>query len=155
MYGDDYKYFDKCGATETWSAGIRCDWANTYLYTFTLDLPLEGDYQIPNTTLSAYDYDGTEFKITYSGSYDGLELNLTQSTYKAEDNSLARTDVFRVWLIDDSMSVVGNTTFNGSAGCPDVLDLKRIDNESKSSGILSKKVTNKHSRTNQCTTIGH
>lgn len=155
MYGDDYTYFDKCGATETWSAGIRCDWANTYLCTFTLDLPLEGDYQIPNTTVSAYDYDGTELKITYSGSYDGLELNLTKSTYKAEDNSLVRTDVFRVWLLDDTTSVVGNATFNGSAGCPNVLDLKRIDNESKSSGILLKKVTNKHSRTNQCTTIGH
>ena len=155
MYGDDDTYFDKCGLKETWSAGIRCDWANTYLCTFTLDLPLEGDYQIPNTTLSAYDYDGTELKITYSGSYDGLELNLTKSTYKAEDNSLVRTDVFRVWLIDDSASVVGNATFNGSAGCTNVLDLKRIDNESKSSGILLKKVTNKHSRTNQCTTIGH
>lgn len=156
MYGKyDFHYFDKCGATETWSAGIRCDWANTYLCTFTLDLPLDGDYQIPNTTVYAYDYDGTELKITYSGSYDGLELNLTKSTYKAEDNSLVRTDVFRVWLIDDTTSVVGNATFNGSAGCTNVLDLKRIDNESKSSGILLKKVTNKHSRTNQCTTIGH
>lgn len=156
MYGDDeFYFFDKCGATETWSAGIRCDWANTYLCTFTLDLPLEGYYQIPNTTLSAYDYDGTELKIVYSGSYENLRLNLTKSTYKAEDNTLIRTDVFEEWLIGDTISVIGTTTFNGSAGCPNVLDLKRIDNESKSSGILSKKVTNKHSRTNQCTTIGH
>jgi hypothetical protein len=40
-------YFDKCGATDTWEALVKCDWANSCIANFTLDLPIDEEYQIP------------------------------------------------------------------------------------------------------------
>ena len=148
-------YFDKCGATDTWEALVKCDWANSCIANFTLDLPIDEDYQIPSTTIYTYDYDGTGLKLVYYGSYT-YELNLTVSTYKMEDNSLVRTDVFNGLLIGDTVSLHGNTTFyDDLEGCPMVLELIRVDNEDKKSKTILNQVTNKNSRTNQCTIIGH
>jgi adenine-specific DNA methylase len=83
-------------------------------------------------------------------------LNLTVSTYKAEDNSLIRTDVFNGLLIGDTVSLHGNTTFyDDLEGCPMVLELIWVDNEDKKSKTILNQVTNKNSRTDQCTIIGH
>lgn len=148
-------YFDKCGATDTWEVLVKCDWANSCVANFTLDLPIDEEYQIPSTTIYTYDYDGTGLKLVYSGSYT-YELNLTVSTYKMEDNSLVRTDVFNGLLIGDTVSLHGNTTFyDDLEGCPMVLELIRVDNEDKKSKTILNQVTNKNSRTNQCTIIGH
>lgn len=148
-------YFDKCGATDTWEALVKCDWANSCIANFTLDLPIDEEYQIPSTTIYTYDYDGAGLKLVYYGSYS-YELNLTVSTYKAEDNSLIRTDVFNGLLIGDTVSLHGNTTFyDDLEGCPMVLELIRVDNEDKKSKTILNQVTNKNSRTNQCTIIGH
>ena len=148
-------YFDKCGATDTWEVLVKCDWANSCIANFTLDLPIDEEYQIPSTTMYAYDYDGTGLKLVYYGSYT-YELNLTVSTYKMEDNSLVRTDVFNGLLIGDTVSLHGNTTFyDDLEGCPMVLELIRVDNEDKKSKTILNQVTNKNSRTNQCTIIGH
>lgn len=148
-------YFDKCGATDTWEVLVKCDWANSCIANFTLDLPIDEEYQIPSTTIYTYDYDGTELKLVYYGSYT-YELNLTVSTYKMEDNSLVRTDVFNGLLIGDTVSLHGNTTYNTDLeGCPMVLELIRVDNEDKKSKTILNQVTNKNSRTNQCTIIGY
>lgn len=148
-------YFDKCGATDTWEVLVKCDWANSCIANFTLDLPIDEEYQIPSTTIYTYDYDGTGLKLVYSGSYT-YELNLTVSTYKMEDNSLVRTDVFNGLLLGDTVSLHGNTTFyDDLEGCPMVLELIRVDNEDKKSKTILNQVTNKNSRTNQCTIIGH
>lgn len=148
-------YFDKCGATDTWEVLVKCDWANSCIANFTLDLPIDEEYQIPSTTIYTYDYDGTGLKLVYYGSYT-YELNLTVSTYKMEDNSLVRTDVFNGLLIGDTVSLHGNTTFyDDLEGCPMVLELIRVDNEDKKSKTILNQVTNKNSRTNQCTIIGH
>ena len=148
-------YFDKCGATDTWEALVKCDWANSCIANFTLDLPIDEDYQIPSTTIYTYDYDGTGLKLVYYGSYT-YELNLTVSTYKMEDNSLVRTDVFNGLLIGDTVSLHGNTTFyDDLEGCPMVLELIRVDNEDKKSKTILNHVTNNMTRTNQCTKRGH
>jgi hypothetical protein len=148
-------YFDKCGATDTWEALVKCDWANSCIANFTLNLPIDEEYQIPSTTIYTYDYDGAGLKLVYYGSYNN-ELNLTVSTYKAEDNSLIRTDVFNGLLIGDTVSLHGNTTFyDDLEGCPMVLELIWVDNEDKKSKTILNQVTNKNSRTNQCTIIGH
>lgn len=148
-------YFDKCGATDTWEVLVKCDWANSCIANFTLDLPIDEEYQIPSTTIYTYDYDGTGLKLVYYGSYT-YELNLTVSTYKMEDNSLVRTDVFNGLLIGDTVSLHGNTTFyDDLEGCPMVLELIRVDNEDKKTKTILNQVTNKNSRTNQCTIIGH
>lgn len=148
-------YFDKCGATDTWEVLVKCDWANSCIANFTLDLPIDEEYQIPSTTIYTYDYDGTGLKLVYYGSYT-YELNLTVSTYKMEDNSLVRTDVFNGLLIGDTVSLHGNTTYyDDLEGCPMVLELIRVDNEDKKSKTILNQVTNKNSRTNQCTIIGH
>lgn len=148
-------YFDKCGATDTWEVLVKCDWANSCVANFTLDLPIDEEYQIPSTTIYTYDYDGTGLKLVYYGSYT-YELNLTVSTYKMEDNSLVRTDVFNGLLIGDTVSLHGNTTYyDDLEGCPMVLELIRVDNEDKKSKTILNQVTNKNSRTNQCTIIGH
>lgn len=153
-------YFDKCGATNTYNASVKCNWANSCVANFTLDLPIdEEEYQIPSTTIYTYDYDGVRLKLVYSGNYDDYEyeLNLTISTYKAEDNSLIRTDVFSTeWFFGDTVSIHGNATYNtDSEGCPMVLELIRVDNEDKKSKTILNQVTNKNSRTDQCTIIGH
>jgi hypothetical protein len=148
-------YFDKCGATDTWEALVKCDWANSCIANFTLDLPIDEEYQIPSTTIYTYDYDGAGLKLVYYGSYT-YELNLTVSTYKMEDNSLVRTDVFNGLLIGDTVSLHGNTTFyDDLEGCPMILELIRVDNEDKKTKTILNQVTNKNSRTNQCTIIGH
>jgi len=148
-------YFDKCGATDTWEALVKCDWANSCIANFTLDLPIDEEYQIPSTTIYTYDYDGAGLKLVYYGSYTN-ELNLTVSTYKAEDNSLIRTDVFNGLLIGDTVSLHGNATYNtDSEGCPMVLDLIWVYDENKKSKTILNQVTNKNSRTDQCTIIGH
>ena len=148
-------YFDKCGATNTYNASVKCNWANSCVANFTLDLPIDEEYQIPSTTIYTYDYDGAGLKLVYYGSYNN-ELNLTVSTYKAEDNSLIRTDVFNGLLIGDTVSLHGNTTFyDDLEGCPMVLELIWVDNEDKKSKTILNQVTNKNSRTNQCTIIGH
>jgi hypothetical protein len=150
-------YFDKCGATDTWEALVKCDWANSCIANFTLDLPIDEEYQIPSTTIYTYDYDGTRLKLVYSGNYYDHELDLTISTYKAEDNSLIRTDVFSTaWLFGYTISLNGNATYNtDSEGCPMVLDLIWVYDENKKSKTILNQVTNKNSRTNQCTIIGH
>ena len=148
-------YFDKCGATDIWEVLVKCDWANSCVANFTLDLPIDEEYQITSTTIYTYDYDGTGLKLVYYGSYS-YELNLTVSTYKMEDNSLVRTDVFNGLLIGDTVSLHGNTSFyDDLEGCPMVLELIRVDNEDKKSKTILNQVTNKNSRTNQCTIIGH
>ena len=148
-------YFDNCGATDTWEALVKCDWANSCIANFTLDLPIDEEYQIPSTTIYTYDYDGAGLKLVYYGSYTN-ELNLTVSTYKAEDNSLIRTDVFNGLLIGDTVSLHGNATYNtDSEGCPMVLDLIWVYDENKKSKTILNQVTNKNSRTDQCTIIGH
>lgn len=148
-------YFDKCGATDTWEALVKCNWADSYIANFTLNLPIDEDYQITSTTIYTYDYDGTGLKLVYYGSYTN-ELNLTVSTYKMEDNSLVRTDVFNGLLLGDTVSLHGNTTYyDDLEGCPMVLELIRVDNEDKKSKTILNQVTNKNSRTNQCTIIGH
>jgi hypothetical protein len=151
-------YFNKCGATDTWEALVKCDWANSYIANFTLNLPIdEEEYQIPSTTIYTYDYDGTRLKLVYSGNYYDHELDLTISTYKAEDNSLIRTDVFSTaWLFGYTISLNGNATYNtDSEGCPMVLDLIWVYDENKKSKTILNQVTNKNSRTDQCTIIGH
>lgn len=150
-------YFDKCGATDTYNAGLKCNWADSYIANFTLNLPYEEEYQIPSTTIYTYDYDGTELKLVYYGNYHDLDFNLTVSTYKAEDNSLIRTDVFSSeWFFGDTISLNGNATYNtDSEGCPMVLDLIWVYDENKKSKTILNQVTNKNSRTNQCTIIGH
>ena len=150
-------YFDKCGATDTWEALVKCDWANSYIAKFTLNLPIDEEYQIPSRTIYTYDYDGTGLKLVYYGNYYDHELNLTISTYKSEDNSLIRTDVFSTaWLFGYTISLNGNATYNtDSEGCPMVLDLIWVYDENKKSKTILNQVTNKNSRTNQCTIIGH
>lgn len=148
-------YFDKCGATDIWEVLLKCDWANSCIANFTLDLPIDEDYQIPTTTIYTYDYDGTGLKLVYYGSYS-YELNLTVSTYKMEDNSLVRTDVFNGLLIGDTVSLHGHATYyDDLEGCPMVLELIRVDNEDKKSKTILNQVTNKNSRTDQCTIIGY
>lgn len=150
-------FFDKCGAGSTYNASVKCNWADSYIANFTLNLPYEEEYQIPSTTIYTYDYDGTELKLVYSGNYYELDFNLTVSTYKAEDNSLIRTDVFSTeWLFGDTISLNGNATYNTDLeGCPMVLELIGVYDINKKSKTILNQVTNKNSRTNQCTTIGH
>ena len=121
-------FFDKCGAGSTYNASVKCNWADSYIANFTLNLPYEEEYQIPSTTIYTYDYDGTELKLVYSGNYYELDFNLTVSTYKAEDNSLIRTDVFSTeWLFGDTISLNGNATYNTDLeGCPMVLELIKL-----------------------------
>ena len=150
-------FFDKCGATDTYNASVKCNWADSYIANFTLNLPYEEEYQIPSTTIYTYDYDGTELKLVYSGNYYELDFNLTVSTYKAEDNSLIRTDVFSTeWFVGDTISLNGNATYNTDLeGCPMVLELINVYDINKKSKTILNQVTNKNSRTNQCTIIGH
>lgn len=150
-------FFDKCGAGYTYNASVKCNWADSYIANFTLNLPYEEEYQIPSTTIYTYDYDGTELKLVYSGNYYELDFNLTVSTYKAEDNSLIRTDVFSTeWFFGDTISLNGNATYNTDLeGCPMVLELISVYDINKKSKTILNQVTNKNSRTNQCTIIGH
>lgn len=150
-------FFDKCGAGYTYNASVKCNWADSYIANFTLNLPYEEEYQIPSTTIYTYDYDGTELKLVYSGNYHELDFNLTVSTYKAEDNSLIRTDVFSTtWFVGDTISLNGNATYNTDLeGCPMVLELISVYDINKKSKTILNQVTNKNSRTNQCTIIGH
>lgn len=150
-------FFDKCGAGFTYNASVKCNWADSYIANFTLNLPYEEEYQIPSTTIYTYDYDGTELKLVYSGNYHELDFNLTVSTYKAEDNSLIRTDVFSSeWFFGDTISLNGNATYNTDLeGCPMVLELIGVYDINKKSKTILNQVTNKNSRTNQCTIIGH
>lgn len=150
-------FFDKCGAGYTYNASVKCNWADSYIANFTLNLPYEEEYQIPSTTIYTYDYDGTELKLVYSGNYHELDFNLTVSTYKAEDNSLIRTDVFSSeWFFGDTISLNGNATYNTDLeGCPMVLELIKVYDKKKKSKTILNQVTNKNSRTNQCTIIGH
>ena len=150
-------FFDKCGAGFTYNASVKCNWADSYIANFTLNLPYEEEYQIPSTTIYTYDYDGTELKLVYSGNYYELDFNLTVSTYKAEDNSLIRTDVFSTeWFFGDTISLNGNATYNTDLeGCPMVLELISVYDINKKSKTILNQVTNKNSRTNQCTIIGH
>ena len=150
-------FFDKCGAGYTYNASVKCNWADSYIANFTLNLPYEEEYQIPSTTIYTYDYDGTELKLVYSGNYYELDFNLTVSTYKAEDNSLIRTDVFSTeWFVGDTISLNGNATYNTDLeGCPMVLELISVYDINKKSKTILNQVTNKNSRTNQCTIIGH
>lgn len=150
-------FFDKCGAGYTYNASVKCNWADSYIANFTLNLPYEEEYQIPSTTIYTYDYDGTELKLVYSGNYHELDFNLTVSTYKAEDNSLIRTDVFSTeWFFGDTISLNGNATYNTDLeGCPMVLELIGVYDINKKSKTILNQVTNKNSRTNQCTIIGH
>lgn len=150
-------FFDKCGAGYTYNASVKCNWADSYIANFTLNLPYEEEYQIPSTTIYTYDYDGTELKLVYSGNYHELDFNLTVSTYKAEDNSLIRTDVFSTtWFVGDTISLNGNATYNTDLeGCPMVLELINVYDINKKSKTILNQVTNKNSRTDQCTIIGH
>lgn len=150
-------FFDKCGAGYTYNASVKCNWADSYIANFTLNLPYEEEYQIPSTTIYTYDYDGTELKLVYSGNYYELDFNLTVSTYKAEDNSLIRTDVFSTtWFVGDTISLNGNATYNTDLeGCPMVLELISVYDINKKSKTILNQVTNKNSRTDQCTIIGH
>lgn len=150
-------FFDKCGAGYTYNASVKCNWADSYIANFTLNLPYEEEYQIPSTTIYTYDYDGTELKLVYSGNYYELDFNLTVSTYKAEDNSLIRTDVFSTeWFFGDTISLNGNATYNTDLeGCPMVLELIGVYDINKKSKTILNQVTNKNSRTDQCTIIGH
>ncbi|MBQ5892264.1 MAG: hypothetical protein IIW76_06835 [Bacteroidales bacterium] len=150
-------FFDKCGAGYTYNASVKCNWADSYIANFTLNLPYEEEYQIPSTTIYTYDYDGTGLKLVYSGNYHELDFNLTVSTYKAEDNSLIRTDVFSTaWFVGDTISLNGNATYNTDLeGCPMVLELIGVYDINKKSKTILNQVTNKNSRTNQCTIIGH
>ena len=150
-------FFDKCGAGFTYNASVKCNWADSYIANFTLNLPYEEEYQIPSTTIYTYDYDGTGLKLVYSGNYHELDFNLTVSTYKAEDNSLIRTDVFSTtWFVGDTISLNGNATYNTDLeGCPMVLELISVYDINKKSKTILNQVTNKNSRTNQCTIIGH
>ena len=150
-------FLDKCGAGSTYNVSVKCNWADSYIANFTLNLPYEEEYQIPSTTIYTYDYDGTELKLVYSGNYYELDFNLTVSTYKAEDNSLIRTDVFSTeWLFGDTISLNGNATYNTDLeGCPMVLELIKVYDKKKKSKTTLNQVTNKNSRTNQCTIIGH
>ncbi len=150
-------FFDKCGAGYTYNASVKCNWADSYIANFTLNLPYEEEYQIPSTTIYTYDYDGTELKLVYSGNYHELDFNLTVSTYKAEDNSLIRTDVFSTtWFVGDTISLNGNATYNTDLeGCPMVLELISVYDINKKSKTILNQVTNKNSRTDQCTIIGH
>ena len=150
-------FFDKCGAGFTYNASVKCNWADSYIANFTLNLPYEEEYQIPSTTIYTYDYDGTELKLVYSGNYHELDFNLTVSTYKAEDNSLIRTDVFSSeWFFGDTISLNGNATYNTDLeGCPMVLELIGVYDINKKSKTILNQVTNKNSRTDQCTIIGH
>lgn len=150
-------FFDKCGAGYTYNASVKCNWADSYIANFTLNLPYEEEYQIPSTTIYTYDYDGTELKLVYSGNYYELDFNLTVSTYKAEDNSLIRTDVFSTeWFFGDTISLNGNATYNTDLeGCPMVLELISVYDKNKKSKTILNQVTNKNSRTDQCTIIGH
>lgn len=150
-------FFDKCGAGFTYNASVKCNWADSYIANFTLNLPYEEEYQIPSTTIYTYDYDGTELKLVYSGNYHELDFNLTVSTYKAEDNSLIRTDVFSSeWFFGDTISLNGNATYNTDLeGCPMVLELIGVYDINKKSKTILNQVTNKNSRTDKCTIIGH
>ena len=150
-------FFDKCGAGFTYNASVKCNWADSYIANFTLNLPYEEEYQIPSTTIYTYDYDGTELKLVYSGNYHELDFNLTVTTYKAEDNSLIRTDVFSTeWFFGDTISLNGKATYNTDlAGCPMVLELIGVYDINKKSKTFLNQVTNKNSRTDQCTIIGH
>lgn len=150
-------FFHKCGAGFTFQAGLKCNWSDSYIANFTLNLPIDEEYQIPSTTMYTYDYDGTELKLVYSGNYHELDFNLTVSTYKAEDNSLIRTDVFSTeWFVEDTISLNGNATYNTDLeGCPMVLELINVYDINKKSKTILNQVTNKNSRTNQCTIIGH
>lgn len=150
-------FFDKCGAGYTYNASVKCNWADSYIANFTLNLPYEEEYQIPSTTIYTYDYDGTGLKLVYSGNYYELDFNLTVSTYKAEDNSLIRTDVFSTeWFFGDTISLNGNATYNTDLeGCPMVLELISVYDKNKKSKTILNQVTNKNSRTDQCTIIGH
>lgn len=150
-------FFDKCGAGYTYNASVKCNWADSYIANFTLNLPYEEEYQIPSTTIYTYDYDGTGLKLVYSGNYHELDFNLTVSTYKAEDNSLIRTDVFSTaWFVGDTISLNGNATYNTDLeGCPMVLELIGVYDINKKSKTILNQVTNKNSRTDQCTIIGH
>ena len=150
-------FFDKCGAGYTYNASVKCNWADSYIANFTLNLPYEEEYQIPSTTIYTYDYDGTELKLVYSGNYYELDFNLTVSTYKAEDNSLIRTDVFSTeWFFGDTISLNGNATYNTDLeGCPMVLELISVYDKNKKSKTILNQVTNKNSNTDQCTVIGH
>lgn len=139
---------------ERWYAGERCEGRDSYLFTFALDLGTGGDYQIPATTISVNDYDGDPGTKVYSGSFVNNVLNLTVITYY---DGYCRTDVFNGQVTGNSITINGVLTGDndGCAGCNVVLDMEKVDSNTKRSDILSKKVNDNNSKANGCTESMH
>ena len=142
-----------------WQTGLRCDWADSYVWiTFLLDLGLSsntGTIQISPTTIYGYDYDGKELKFIYSGTYSNQTLNLTIYSYTVSDNHHFRTDNFVAQLTGSSTSSQGTLTYDDGAGCPAVIDLYKVTGESsKRAQKQSKNMTDRNSTTNSCKLFG-